>query len=108
MCNIMHDDWQTYYRTPTRTHTIEAKPAKGGEEVGDDIRKKIAQKSEWICRNPINGYTWSMKEHDFYEFYMPFDKKYLPEEEAKPQKSKDRTSASNESQKNLESGPLFD
>ena len=103
----MNDDWQDYHRISTKNFSIKAKIAKGGEKTGDRLRIKIAKEGEWICKNTINGYTWSMKEYDFYEFYTPFDKKYLPEKEAKPQKSKDRTSASNESQKNVDSGPLF-
>lgn len=103
----MHDNWQKYYRISTRTDTIEAKLAKGGEGVGDEFRTKIAKKGEWICRNPKNGYTWSMKEHAFYALYRPFDKKYLPGKKAKPQKIKDRKSALDGNQNDAESGPLF-
>ena len=108
MCNTVHDDWQDYYRIPSKDHTIEAKPARGGEEIGDEFRKRIAQKGDWLCRNPENGYSWSMNEHDFYDFYRPLDLKHLPEKEAKPKKNKGKTSASNETKNDAEAGPLFD
>lgn len=108
----MNDDWQEYYRKATPSHKLEAKRARGGEVLGDKLRVKIAEEGEWICRNPANGFTWTINDIDFNALYKSRDYKY----ETKKRKKKklntklEKTSASNEAAQdtNLDAGPLFE
>lgn len=112
MCNPMGEEWEIYYRIVTRAHTLEARLAKGGEPIGDELRPRVAKKGEWICRNPVNGYIWSVNEEDFYDLYRSINYKAGHDQKKKKTKKmkQNKSSASNESSRNenLEIGPLFD
>lgn len=67
----MPGDWRTFFRRSDRTHILEAKLAEGGEHYGRKDMRFEAERGQWICRNPENGYCWVMDEEGMDAFYMP-------------------------------------
>lgn len=110
ICNSMDNEWQEYYRIAARSHILEAKRAKGGEKIGDRLSPNIAKNGEWICRNPVNGYTWPMNDQDFSRLYRSCNYKFERKKKKPKEPKREKTSASNEATKNdnPEAGPLFD
>jgi len=106
----MGSEWRDYYRIASRAHTLKAKLAEGGEQVGTEYRPKIAKKGEWLCQNPSNNYTWSINNQDFLALYRPCDFVFEQKKKKKKRQKKtnEKTSASNESASSPDAGPLFD
>jgi len=66
-----NSDWRVFTRIAHPSHRLEAKRAVGGEPCGHEDFGQVAERDEWLCRNPENGYVWTCGERTFGHLYRP-------------------------------------
>ena len=67
-------EWRKVYRIAHRADILDAKRAEGGETFGRPEHRKVAQRGQWLCRNPQNGWVWTWSDEAFAELYCEVGK----------------------------------